>query len=682
MQKFSTPFNIGLLHLTPEKLRGLKQVTALDHFDGGTDFHPKGLFSTEIFGRVGDERRNLLYGYIDIKAEVFHPLVFMALTKLKRMYGDIMAGRAWALWDEGIKDFVRGKPSEGARTGFAFFFEHWKDINHRESDSTQRMDMIKLLKEHADRATTSKIVVMPAGLRELEIDEFGRKTEDEVNTLYRSMMSSANVIVESSLTLNPAIVDKPRYDIQLKFCELYDMIEALIKGKKKLFLGKVASRRIFNGTRNVITAMNTAVTKLGKKGAPDFNSTIVGLYQYLQATAPVSTYQLHQFLAPMFPDANEAAILVDPKTLTPRDVFLQTRYFDRWATTEGLEKVIASFKEEDIRNQPILIDGYYIGLLYLGPDGTFRFFQDIRELPQGRLKEHVRPLTLTDLMYLAVYRHASKYPAFVTRYPVTGIGSIYPSKTHLRVTVGFQERRMLDDAWTDAGDDFVAYEFPDLNSAFVNSMIPHSSHLGRLGADFDGDTSSCNIAYSDEAIREADGYFKTKRAYISTEGRLLYSCNIDTVKLVAHNMTGEPDMTAAIESIGDIPAGWTDSTGKVWGEEFLKGTPVVADDKVSYTFEDIVELAKTKPVQTVNVGDIQPAHTRKLDPYNLLNAKMDEPLVCFRTDGVLKLIDGYHRLHKLNLQGVQEAKIQILDEDEMTATQLKSLLRILLGNLK
>jgi hypothetical protein len=236
-------------------------------------------------------------------------------------------------------------------------------------------------------------------------------------------------------------------------------------------------------------------------------------------------------------------ILVDPKTLTPRDVFLPSRYFDRWATTEGLEKVISSFKEEDIRNQPIMVDGYYLGLLYLGPDGTFRFFNDIRELPRTRLREHVRPITLTDLMYLSVYRHFSKYPLFVTRYPVTGVGSIYPSKTHLRVTVGFQERRMLDESWLDAGEAFTAYEFPDISTAFVNSLIPHTSHLGRLGADFDGDTSSGNIAYSDEAISEAKDFFKSKRAYIGTDGRLLFSCNIDTVKLVMFNMTGEPDMT-------------------------------------------------------------------------------------------------------------------------------------------
>lgn len=553
MQKLTVPFNIGLLHLTPEKIKNVKQVSALDIFDGATsNFHPEGLFSTEIFGRVGDERRNLLFGRIDIKAPIFHPLVFMAITKLKRMYGDIMAGKVWALWDAEKKDFVKAKPSEGARTGFAFFLEHWKDISYEEGTSNLRSEYIKLVEKNKENALTRHIVVMPAGLRDIEIDELNRKSEDEINPLYRKFIALSNVIVETSLDVNAEVIDKPRYDMQMNFVALYDMIEALIKGKKKLFLGKVASRRIFNGTRNVITAMNTAVPVLGKKGSPDFNSTIIGLYQYLQASLPVSSAQVRNFLAPMFPDVNSPAVLVDPKTLRPRDVFLHVRYYDKWATSEGIEKIISSFKEEDIRNQPLMIDGYYLGLLYLGPDGTFKVFNDISQLPASRSKEHVRPLTLTDLFYLSVYRHFNKYPIFVTRYPVTGIGSIYPSKTHLRVTVEYEERRMLDENWVDAGDDYVAYEFPVQSAAFVNSMIPHSSHLKKLNADFDGDTSSGNIAYSDEAIAEAEKFFKTKKAYLGSDGKLLFSCAVDTVELVLHSLTGNPVVPEAPSTDGLI----------------------------------------------------------------------------------------------------------------------------------
>jgi hypothetical protein len=662
----SVPFNIGLLNLTAEKLKSVKQVKALDIFDGATtNFHPDGLFSTDIFGRVGDERRSLLFGYIDIKAPIFHPLIFMAITKLKRFYGDIMAGKAWALWDDSQKDFVKGKPSDGARTGYAFFLEHWKDINYSEGTSNIRGEYIKLVEAHKETALTRYVVVMPAGLRDIEIDELNRKSEDEINTLYRKFIALSNVIVESSIAINAEVIDKPRFDMQLNFVALYDMIEALIKGKKKLFLGKVASRRIFNGTRNVITAMNTAVPVLGKKGTPDFNSTIIGLYQYLQATLPVSAAQVRDFLSRMFPDVNSPAVLVDPKTLRPRDVFLHVRYYDKWATQEGIEKIISSFREEDIRNSPLKIDGYYLGLLYLGPDGTFKVFNDINQLPPSRSREHVRPLTLTDLFYLSVYRHFSKYPLFLTRYPVTGIGSIYPSKTHLRVTVAYDERRMLDESWIDAGDEYVAYEFPRQDAAFVNSLIPHSSHLDRLTADFDGDTSSANIAYSDEAIGEAAAFFQTRKAYIGSNGELLYSCAVATVELVLWSLTGEPVVAKkpALES-------WSlaDSLNEpeVAVENYAEGDgDTFTHWGVHYRINDIFDMTEHVEAEIVKMKDVQwnVKDVKELDHHRLIGVDLTTPLIGIREKGKIYILDGNHRLRRHFDNGMTEVLVKFIDHD-------------------
>lgn len=662
MQKLTVPFNIALLHLTPEKLKNVKQVKALDIFDGATtNFHPEGLFSTEIFARVGDERRSLVYGFIDIKAPVFHPLIYMAITKLKRMYGDIMASRVWALWDDSKKDFVKAKPSEGARTGYSFFLEHWKDIVYEQGTSNIRNEYIKLVEKNKEIALTRYVVVMPAGLRDIEIDELNRKSEDEVNTLYRKFIALSNVIVESSLDTNSEVIDKPRYDMQLNFVALYDMIEALIKGKKKLFLGKVASRRIFNGTRNVITAMNTAVSELGKKGTPDFNSTIIGLYQYLQASLPVSAAQVSQFLSAMFPDVNQPAILVDPKTLRMREIYLHVRYYDKWATTEGVEKIISSFKEEDIRDQPLMIDGYYLALLYLGPDGTFKVFNDITQLPASRSREHVRPLTLTDLFYLSVYRHFSKYPLFVTRYPVTGIGSIYPSKSHLRVTVGYEERRMLDDSWIDAGDSFVAYEFPVQGSAFVNSMMPHTSHLSRLNADFDGDTSSGNIAYSDEAIAEAAKFFKTKKAYIGTDGQLLYSCAVETVSLVLHSLTGDPAVPATESRFSLLDA--LEEYQEEPGSSFTHWN-------VKYNLNDVLDMSAAIKPETVTMKHLEWCVVKDLDPQRVANADTSVPLIAIREKGVVYVLDGNHRLRKLHDQGAQSAQVKFITQDILDIARL------------
>lgn len=50
---------------------------------------------------------------------------------------------------------------------------------------------------------------------------------------------------------------------------------------------------------------------------------------------------------------------------------------------------------------------------------------------------------------------------------------------------------------------------------------------------------SLSIVYSDEAIEEVKNYLNGKKYYINTSGKLSFSNNIDTVKYVLQNMTGD-----------------------------------------------------------------------------------------------------------------------------------------------
>ena len=478
------PFNIDILDLTPEKLRGLKKIQKLDIFEGGSsDFSEEGLFSTSIFGRVGDERRNLRFAYIDIKVPILHPAVFNVLVKMKHLYGDILSGKGYARFDEELKDFVKASAIDGS-TGYAFFIEHWLKIHFDTTSSINREQAVLLIKKYGNRALTDKVVVLPAGLRDVEIDSYNRISEDEINKPYRQLISISNTISEATVRTQIDALDIPRYQMQIIFNTIYEMIFSLIEGKKKLLLGKWASRRVFNGTRNVITSMDTSVPYLGRKGNPDSNSTIIGLYQYMKATLPVTIFQIRRLLENIFPDVNQPARLVNKKTLKSEEVLLHSRYYNQWATNEGIERVISSFKEESIRNVPLEIDGRYVALLYTGPDNTFKILHDIDELIPSRSKKDVRPISLTELFYIAVYQKANTYPILVTRYPITGIGSIYPSRVYLRVTLKSERRMQLNEQWEPMGEDAMAYEFPVKDAAFVNSLIPHSKNLGRLGADF------------------------------------------------------------------------------------------------------------------------------------------------------------------------------------------------------
>lgn len=539
MKRSTIPFNIEILELNADKLKGLKPVRSLEFFDNtGVQFHEDGLFSASIFGNVGDRRRNLRFSYVDIKVPIFHPVIYNALLDLKKLYAGIIDGSEYVLWNDEIKDFVRSDVIAG-KTGFHYFLRYWDQIKFDQSKSISRTTNLLLVARYAKIALTDKIVVIPAGLRDIEVNEDGRIEEDEINALYRRLISISNTIHDSAVKNNPEILNTGRFQLQRTFLEIYALLRSLIEGKKKLAVGKWASRNIMNGTRNVITSMDTSQPYLGAEGSIKFNDTLVGLYQTMKAILPKSLYYLRNgWLSKVFTSANEPAILINKKTLKSERVQLKPHYFERYMTDEGLEKVITAFGEEGLRDKPLELDGYYVGLVYKGPDGTFKLLQDIDEVPAPRLKEHVTPMTFCELMYLSGYREWNKFPIMVTRYPITGVGSIYPSMIHVKTTIKAETRRELGPTWEPLEDSYIAYQFPT-QAPYFNSMSPHSAHLGRSGADFDGDMMSGNALYTDDSLEENAQFFQLKRAYVGVDGKFTYSTNVSTVALAMFNMTGD-----------------------------------------------------------------------------------------------------------------------------------------------
>ena len=529
-------FNISPLLPTAQDLSNMREVKVLDIFTASTkNFHPEGLFSIEIFGKVGDETRNRLFAYIDLRTSIFHPTIFNSIIGLKSLYGEIMSGKAYAVFDKKTKDFVKSTATDG-RTGFSFFVEHFQELEFEKRPSAQREFSIKLVEKYKDKALITKTLVMPAGLRDYVIDDTGKPSEDEINKLYRKIMSIAGTMQNVNLSLNSSFLDASRYNLQMAQMEVYDYIVSLMEGKKKLILGRFASRKVMDSTRNVITAGIPEVKELGDPKSVSSNDTIVGMYQFMRAVMPLTVKAVRDnYSKKIFNGPNSPAVLVNAKTLKKEYVQLDPEYYDTWMTYDGIEKICARFKEEQIRHEVLKANGYYLGLLF--NDGKyFKFIQDIDEVPEQFDKTKVTPITLAQLLYIAIYKIAKRTPAFVTRYPVTGLGSIYPSWTYLRSTVKSVSLRELDDAWQPI-QSHLANEFPITGLGFYNSMSPSNSHLKKLGADFDGDTMSYTALWGEESIQEIENLLRSRNYYVGLDGNMAFSMSDDTINLMLSSMT-------------------------------------------------------------------------------------------------------------------------------------------------
>lgn len=481
------PFNVDILDTKSQKLKSLRPTTSQDILDAtGGNFHENGLFSTLTFGRVGEEERELRFSYIDIKTTIFHPVIFKTLTKIKGLYKDILLGRAYAEWDDKLKDFVLSNEITG-NTGFSFFMSHWEDIKFKETNSAIRSERVKLIEKYKHLATTSKIMVMPAGLRDFEIDSTGKATQDEINDIYKKILNISKVIADTDDNVNSPVLDNTRRLLQERFNEIYETVEKMITGKKGFIQNKFGGRKIFNGTRNVISALDTSTEQLGGLRSPKFNDTVIGLYQTLKGCLPLAIHQLrYGYLNEVFGEGSlgTQVWLTNTKTLKKELVELPLDVKDKWVTIEGLEKIINGFSNVDRRFKPIMIEGHYLGLIYKGPDKTFKIFGDIEELPEHLNRDFVEPLTYVELLYLSGYRKWNTLKAVITRYPITDIGSTYISSIYCKTTIDSEVRYELDNNWELKGEDYVALEFPNKkHPIFIDSMKINPSRLKELGGD-------------------------------------------------------------------------------------------------------------------------------------------------------------------------------------------------------
>jgi hypothetical protein len=533
------PAEIWPMKLTAERVRHMTPITSLDIYDGASsEFHDEGLYSTAIFGRVGSPQRETTFSYIDLKVEIFHPKIFRDLMTMKSIYRGIVAGRETAIFDEQLGDFI-ADTSENSDTGYAFFVKHFPKLRFRKTKSPTRQQRVIMLERYRDSALTRYLPVIPAGIRDLEISDSGAVTKNEIHNLYFRALSISNTIPMTNDMESPAF-DIARNALTNTMAEIYDLLEGMIAGKNGYIQDKWAARRVAYGTRNVLTVMDTSISDLGDKNAPGFDSTTMGLHQVMRSITPVTIHHIRQLLENRIQVDEGQAQLVDKTTLKSVWVELKPTTRDKWATRDGLESVIDSYQVIENRHRPVEIEGHYLALIYRGPDNTFKIFYDIDDLPDHLDKSHVYPLSLVEMLYLSAYRKWNDYFVQVSRYPISGTDSMYPSRIYVKTTIVGEQRRELGDDWQPLdGDDYLAIEFPKASSSsFMDSQSPHSTRLKGLNADFDGDMGGGTVIMSKEALAENDRKLRSRSSWVDVAGNLRASYDYDTLNYVVTNMTG------------------------------------------------------------------------------------------------------------------------------------------------
>lgn len=462
-------------------------------------FHEQGLYSESIFGSIGSPDRMLRFGYIDLNCQIFTPKIFKIIVQLGSLYKDIMSGSTYAIFDPVIKDFKRvvGDPLDtpDADTGFSFFLKHFNDISFKTTASSRRDERIEVIQQYKQSAIISKYLVEPAGLRDIVNDSSGRLVQDDVNKLYTSLILYTRAIPKGSQS---PLYDTIRYQIQAKAQEIFEYIENFLDGKRGFIQGSFARRKVAMGTRNVITAATFNASHPEDPQMHGADDVMVGVYQTIKGLQPFTKYAWKTIsVLPVFKsDIVTKVALTDIKTFKLSYVSITPAERDRWTSDEGIEKIINSFRNTDLRSKPILIkddEGKDYALLLVYDEGEeialCRSIEDLQSRwPRSIDKSKIRPITYIEMFYLIAETISQGKHGMVTRYPVIEQGSSYVAKIHVVSTTPSRAVKVID-LLDPEYDQMIMRQYPVIGAPYMDAMMVHPSKLAALGGDHDGDVN-------------------------------------------------------------------------------------------------------------------------------------------------------------------------------------------------
>lgn len=473
-----------------------KEVTSTDAFEGMTqNLNDEGLYSLEIFGKMGSKERDRTEAYIGTKLELFNPTYLKSLIQIKSLYQGIVKGSEYATWDEDSQDFIKSNLLDG-ETGFSFFMRHFEQLKPKLTESYKREKKVELVNDFRSIALTDKVLVTPAGIRDIQFQPNGAPTEPEITDLYRKLIFRTRVVsIGNKRDGDNPLYDNVRWGLQSSFNDIDQHYFGLLEGKGGLLQRRLSTRGVVSGTRNVITARKVSRAELFGYDGVSPNSSDMGLYQALLNFQYVClNAMLVGPISNVFTTGSQSAKLVNKKTLGYEYVEVLPSTVEKWSTVEGISKLFNGFINFHVRPKPIIINDHYLMLVY--DDGKdVLILHDINDLPEGKSRSHVKPITYNELYYLSCQKVIGEQLSQQTRYPITGIGSTIPVEINLKTTNDAKPRNIRNLDW-EIIDTCKAYPeradkgLPD----YFDAMSVDPSREAGYGSDHDGDFPNTSLS--------------------------------------------------------------------------------------------------------------------------------------------------------------------------------------------
>ena len=492
-----------------------------------------GLLSNEIFGITKDDRTTI-FAYIDLAGEYFlHPLAYKIWSRL-----DSNVKLCVYEMDTFVYDPEKGKLKSDPKgeTGLKFLMKLIKTVDFKKTGSSKREVKINFLEKYREKLFMKDVVVIPAGMRDVNTEADGKVGVGEINKLYNAVVRDAKALQESDdygLSLNGTL----RGRIQDNIVKIYNWFifgrdpltgaDAQASGlsRKLGLIRRAGMKKSFDwGSRLVICTQNLRKEKLSDLDV-DLDSIGLPLAAVCANLFPYMLYWIRNWFSNRLSDVQTLTVY---NTKTKK---LEQTKIDSWQTVysdERIKKEIGRFMhgmsnrfvpiEAPIMN-PTKGTNYYLqfkGYNVPNEDIAKKLIND--QMSKESFHLNSRPLTWCDLIYMAAMEVTKDKMTLITRFPMDSYYNQFPAK--IKVISTIETEPIL--VWNTFYKKYPKITLADINqnssNHFVDVALPNNVRLGSIGGDFDGDTVSSKVPYSIEANDELYKAINAKIHYIGFGG--------------------------------------------------------------------------------------------------------------------------------------------------------------------
>ena len=403
----------------------LQEVTSPVLFQRGDVPHPNGLISNQIFGITTRDRKRK-FAYIDLHAHYFQPHVYIALKFLFSGIDSLINGSENYSIDQAgqlVKD------PEGD-TGLDFIYTNWEKIKWLKKDGGtggMRDERIALLtKTPKNLIFMDKQIVIPPFYRDIKSSAGGGGETSDLNNYYANIIRFASRNQDKDMF--GFTFHATNYSIQDNINKIYQYFRTKLEKKQGMFRKYLMGKTVDNAVRTVITAPTYH--------ANDPDDLMV---DYNHAAVPIS-----QLCVELYP-----FVVSWLKNFFDRE-FIENKYTKTyWSPDNDTEAIIELDSPETYFNDKFI--DTMINRYIKNPESRF----DPIELPvKGNKKKYIafrgkrihsdskadvstiayRPMTVTDLLYIACCDVSKDKHILVTRYPLLDSFGVFINKINVMST--------------------------------------------------------------------------------------------------------------------------------------------------------------------------------------------------------------------------------------------------------